>query len=266
MSGWSLYESRLLGMGGSAREKSVNRSRGMLMRKAMASPACHLVQINGVDQMVTITHKQDLSIKRICALPGESLPHGGLVSFSGQMWMITELDADNEVYERGLMQQCNYMLKWLNHKGDLIEKWCIVEDGTKYLVGEKIKEFMSVGDARIAVTIAKDQDTIGIERGMRFLIDDDSVSGNNVLAYRVTKPNRLFNVYNGNGIFRYILTECNLEDGDNIEMRVANYYDWAPPKALDSDHQDVNRPLKDIVAQAYEQDAMPDNPYKEVWL
>lgn len=266
MSGWSIYESRMRSVGETRRERRLNTAREILRRKAMDSPACHLVTVNGYEQYVTITHKQDLSIKRICALPGETLPHGGLVTFADHTWLITELDADNELYERGLMQQCNYQLRWISKDGELREKWCIVEDGTKYLIGERAKEFMSIGEARIAVTIAKDEETVELERGMRFLIDDGDTSGSNVLAYRITKPNRLFNVYNGEGIFRYILTECNLTEHDNIELRVADYYNWKPQHEIKTVRPDEGKSIESIVEDALEQDAFPQFPDKEVWL
>lgn len=266
MSGWSLYKARMQSMGEDRRELRLNRSRDYLMRKAMDSPACHLVMINGCEQYVTITHKQDLSVKRICALPGETLPHGGLVEFANNIWMITELDADNELYERGLMQQCNHQLRWISKNGEIREKWCIVEDGTKYLIGERVKEFMSIGEARIAVTIAKDEETIELERGMRFLIDDGDTTGNNVLAYRITKPNRLFNVYNGQGVFRYILTECNLTENDNTELRIADYYNWKPVHENRVEHPDAGKTIEAIVENALENDAFPIPPDKEVWL
>lgn len=266
MSGWSLYEARMRTAGMTKREHQLNRSRDILWDKAVHSPACHRVTINGIEQYVTITHKQDLSTKRICALPGETLPHGGLVSFADNIWMITELDADNELYERGLMQQCNHQLRWLSKNGEIREKWCIVEDGTKYLIGERAKEFMAVGEARIAVTIAKDEETVELERGMRFLIDDEDTTGSNVLAYRITKPNRLFNVYNGKGIFRYILTECNLTEHDNVKLRIADYYNWKPEHDIHVPNKDEGKNIEAIVEDALERDAFPQFPNKEVWL
>jgi hypothetical protein len=95
---------------------------------------------------------------------------------------------------------------------------------------------MTTGDARISITIPKDSDTVKLNRGRRFLIDDPHT--NNVLAYQITKPNRLFNVFNNNGVFRFILSEVNVTDNDNLELRVADY--TAPTMNTDTDsHPDV---------------------------
>lgn len=135
---------------------------------------------------------------------------------------------------------------------------------TTDLIGEHSEQIMSIGDARIAVTIGKDEDTIELCRGLRFLIDDTDSEA--VLAYEITKPNKLFNVFNGEGVFRFILHEVNLESGDNKELRIANYADWHPPIHSDSNHVDCDIELAEIVQAAIEESEIPPDDDKEVWL
>lgn len=232
----------------------------------MDSPACHRVVINGEEQFITINHKTDIAQKRICALPGEHLKHGGIVEYANTHWLITEVDADNEVYERGIMQRCNHLLRWINKEGRLIEKWCIVEDGTKYLVGEFSERIMTIGDARIAVIIGKDAETVDLARGIRFIIDDRDADPKNVLAYRITKPNKFWNTFDGDGVYKFILNEVIVEDADNLTEHIANYNDWMPPRKLDSDHVDSECSVAEIVATAEEKAATPPSDDKEVWL
>ena len=72
------------------------------------------------------------------------------------------------------------------------------------------------GDSRISLTLAKDEYSIQLNRNNRFLIDD--YDSKNVLAYRLTKPFKLGGSYNGEGVLNFVLTECNTEDSDNIEL------------------------------------------------
>lgn len=268
MAGWDNYTQRLEAIGSTKRQMWVNRTRESIARRAMASPSTHLVKINGVEQYVSITHRANISEKRICALPGEHLKHGGLVEFNTGVWLITELDADNEVYERGLMRRCNHQLRWIGRDGQVRSKWCIVEDGTKYLIGEATSRFeniMVIGDARIAVTVGKDEDTLELDRGIRFLIDDTDVS--KPLAYQITKENRFFNLYEGDGVFRYILNEVVLTANDNIKERIADYTKWMPVRQLDGDHRDSECTVAEIVQDAI--DRVENNPPqddKEDWL
>lgn len=261
---WNTYETRIEQSGVTRREEALKRIQSRFRHKIFDSLSCHDVLVEGKEQTVAILNKSDLSKKKICALPGERLVHGGYVDYENSKWIITEIDASNEVYESGLMTRCNHLLRWLNSDGKVIEKWSIVEDGTKYLIGEQSQSIMTIGDARIAVTLPKDEDTIALGRGKRFLIDD--VNAQEVLAYEITKSNRLFNVYNDRGVFRYIMGETQLTDNDNVELRIADFYNWSPHIPLDNEHRDKDISLTDIVADAKEKAEQPDDDGKRVWI
>lgn len=96
------------------------------------------------------------------------------------------------------------------------------------------------------------------------MIDDPD--SDSVIAYQITKPNRLFNVYNGEGVFKFILTEVNLTDADNVALRIADYENWTPPKKLDGDHADSNYTVGQIVSQARQDAAATPSDKKEAWL
>ena len=218
--------------------------------KMRNSLSYHHVLIDGIEQDVVITNiTGDIASKNIYGFPCETLKHGGIVDFADSKWLITQLDAIDELRPRGIMRRCNYLLKWIDTDGNLIEKWCVVEDGTKYLIGEKTEDIMAIGDARIAITIGKDADTVKLKRGRRFLVDDMD-SKESVLAYQITKPNKLFNIYNGDGVFRFILNEVELTDDDNIELRIADYYNWKPYVKLDNEHVDTDITVEEVVENA----------------
>ena len=164
---------------------------------------------------------------------GAALPHGGPVERMDPRALIIERDANNEVYTTAKMRQCNSLRRWIADDGSIVERWCIVEDGTKYLTGEYSDNdfIITRGDSRIALIIAKDRYTIRLNRDDRFLIDD--YASPNVLAYRLTKPFKLGGSYDNRGILSFVLQECNTEDTDNFELHIANYYDHFPRKESD---------------------------------
>lgn len=131
MSAWDSYINLRETLGATKREMWVRHTRSNIARKMLESPSCRDVQINDIDQTVCIVHTAELDQKKIYSLPGEHLEHGGLVTFAENKWLITELDADNLIYDRGIMQRCNHILRWISKSGELKEKWCYVVDGTK---------------------------------------------------------------------------------------------------------------------------------------
>lgn len=272
MSVWGTYEARInapIDPNGSAeRDAALDHIQNRMRRKIAASLSYQPVKIDGIDRKVAIVSKaEDFATKKIFALPGESLPHGSIVDWESQKWLITQINAHDEFCSEGVMQQCNYYLKWLDDKGNVIGRWVVVADGTKYLIGEKTEDIMAIGDARIAVTIGKDKDTNKLKRGDRFLIDD--MDSDDVLAYEITKPNKLFNVYNGHGVFRFIMNEVNLTDDDNVELRIADYYNWEPKEPLaKSDRKHEGKTVEEIVEEATRKHESEPEVVEEsgVWL
>jgi len=190
--------------------------------------------INGEPRSLSVINSDNLDVKTLCTIPGEDLPHGGLVHWMDNFWLITEKDANNEIYTKAIMRQCNHLLRWIADDGTIVERWCIVEDGTKYLTGEYGDNdyILTRGDSRVSLILAKDEYSVRLNRKNRFLIDEyDSPS---ILAYRLTKPFKLGGSYNGNGILSFVLTECNTEDSDNLELHIANYYDYFPRNAREN--------------------------------
>lgn len=242
---WENYDTQMEILGKTRRERTLKNAKRSIDYKLPQSLSYKSVLIDSVEQQVAILSRTTLSEKKICALPDEHLIHGGLVDFAGHKWIITEIDADDELYEHGLMKQCNHLLKWIDRSGKIIEKWCIVEDGTTYLIGEKEGSLMTVGDSRVAVTLPKDEDTITLGRGKRFLIDD--INSQEVLAYQITKSNRMYNNYNNKGVFRFILRETNMTDNDNKELRIADYYNYHSKKTIGKEHEDKEMSYEEVL-------------------
>lgn len=228
MSLWDTYNSRLNARGGDRRTATLQREQRYLAAKMPNSLSYHPLTIDGVPRNMSVINSDNLDIKTLCTMPGERLPHGGVVEWMNQHWLITELDANCEVYMRGTMRQCHYQLRWVADDDSIQERWCIVEDGTKYLTGEygDNEYIITRGDSRISLTIPKDKYTLRFNRDNRFLIDD--YASPNVLAYRLTKPFKLGGSYGEHGVLNLVLQECNTEDSDNLELHIANYYDHFP--------------------------------------
>lgn len=268
MSVWGAYEARFSGCEDNPkRDSELNHIQARMRRKITASLSYKHVKIGGADTQIAVVDDNDFDTKKIFSMPGDDLPHGELVEWSGSMWLITERNAHKEFCAEGKMRQCNYVLKWIDEDGNIISRWCVVEDGTKYLIGERSEDIITVGDARMAVTIGKDADTSKLSRGKRFLIDDMD-AGQNVLAYQISKPNKLFNVYDGRGCFRFILTEVNLTDDDNTDLRIADYYSWKPHTERSKPDTKVDTTFEKIVEGAIEkkENTPSDIEERKVWI
>jgi hypothetical protein len=236
---WSVYSSRIEAQGGNKRNAVLQRERRFLAANMPNSLSYHQLIINGEERGIAVINSDNLNTKTICTMPGEDFPHGGLVEWMDNYWLITQRDSNNELYTKGVMQECNYLLRWVADDESIVERWCIIEDGTKYLTGEYGDNdyIVTRGDSRVSLILPRDDYTVRLNRNDRFLIDD--YDSPNVLAYRLTKPFKLGTSYNGGGILSYVLTECNTEDTDNFELHIANYYQHFPREKPSEKPDDV---------------------------
>ncbi len=228
---WRKYTSRLEAAGSSQRDAMLHREKAYVTRKLRNSLSYHSAVIDGDSRQVAIMNTDNLDTKTIIALPGEDIRHGSVVEWMGEHWLVIERDYNTDVYTKAKMRQCNYLLKWVD-VGDsgpeIIERWCIIEDGTKYLTGEYgDKDFVLMrGDSRVSMLLPLDDKTLKLNRQSRFLIDD--YFDDRVMAYRLTKPFKLGGSYGENGVLSFVLVECNTERDDNTELHIADYYKYFP--------------------------------------
>lgn len=252
---WDIYENRVCAQGKTKREAALFRTSRRLREKLPNSLSYHNVIIDNEERCVVIDDSDNLNEKIMLSLPGEDFTCGGLVEWADNHWLITEKDANTELRARVKLLQCNFLLKWIDANHILHEQWCVIEDGTKYLTGEYEDRdfFVTRGDSRIAMTIARNNDTVNFARNCRFLIDDPESSEMN--AYLLTKPLKVGKTYNGHGVYSFVLQEVVSTDNDNFELGIANYYLHFPKdETLETDNVDGKN------------DGSESDTGKKVWL
>lgn len=131
MSLWDGYSSVMESRGNTKRKTFFNREQRFISNRIVDSLSYHTVLIEGEEQQLAVINSDNLNQKTLCSLPGDDILLGGLVEWSGEHWLVTERDANNEVYTRAKMEQCNHILRWVDSDNVIHEQWCIVEDGTK---------------------------------------------------------------------------------------------------------------------------------------
>jgi hypothetical protein len=234
MSLWDIYQSRLDSIGATKRDAKLRRESRYLSAKVPDNLSYATVNIDGLAQEVAIISTDNLNEKFVYSLPGEDITPGGLIEWMDNHWLVVEKDVATELYARAKMVQCNYLIKWVDTDHIIHEQWCVIEDGTKYLTGqyEDREFFVTRGDSRLGMIIARNEHTAKMRRGCRFLIDD--ADSELMLAYELSKPFKLSGVYNNQGIFKFVLQEVNTTDDDNQELCIADYYKHFPKDAESS--------------------------------
>ena len=131
MSVWDSYEALTGSRGTTKHDIIMQREKRYLATKVPDNLSYFSVTIDDVPQNVAIINSDNLDQKTIISMPGEDVRHGGLVYWMNCYWIVYEKDANTNVYAKGKLLQCNYLLKWIDKDGVIREQWCNVEDGTK---------------------------------------------------------------------------------------------------------------------------------------
>ena len=237
---WNDYRARMGSKGITKREEFYNRQVHRLTHHASENLSYQEVTIDECKQNVTILDTDALNQKTIISLPNENLDLGEIVRWKNLYWLITERDANTTLYTKCKMTQCNYLLKWVTDDKLIHVQWCVIEDGTTYQTGERESSDFVVtrGDTRIAMYITRNEQTINLGRDNRFLIGDPDAKFK--LAYTLSKPLKVGNVYNGHGVYQFVLQEVSTNEYDNHELAIADYYRYFPEKDDELQDQDID--------------------------
>ena len=144
--------------------------------------------------------------------------------------------------------QCNHLLKWIDDDGVIRQEWVVIDDGTKYMVGEnENRDYIATkGEFRASVIMARNENTAKLKRTNRFIIDDDLTD--NIHAFQLTKPLRTGMVYNNEGIFKFIIQETYTTDYDNLDLRIADYYKYfSKDDDTDDSYDDTDEAINEEV-------------------
>jgi hypothetical protein len=193
-------------------------------------------------QNVTTDNVNNSGIRQILCKIG-TLKAGQYVEYKGRYWLIVSLPDDNKMYEKAIMMCCNHYLHWINDNGEIIGRHCIVEDGTKYSVGEKSNNVTNIilGDTRINLRIPRDDETLQFKNGKRFLISNTS---NNPTAYKLTIFDDVTDYFGSNGIINLICVETRFNpQTDNVDLMIADYYNPESDISLELLNYDINSPV-----------------------
>jgi len=133
---WTNYDSKMNLHGYSKRDRIINQTKRKLREKALNSPSCKEVKLDGRNCNLVVDSGNHQYQKIIKSLPDEKFETGTYVDWANTRWLITKADYDDEVYVDGFMEQCNWNLSWQLPSGEIVRYWGVDLNATQYNSGE----------------------------------------------------------------------------------------------------------------------------------
>lgn len=154
---------------------------------------------------------------------------GMYIFFENRYWLITGYPGTNGIYEKAVMQLCQYKLRWQNSSGEIIERWVNGTSASKYDVGENGNNTIRLSSNTFTLLLPDDDDSLALD-GKRVFIDKNKTLPEKV--YKVTRSDDILYDYGEEhgGVLSFIAdkTEFNPK-ADNQELRICDYCSPIPP-------------------------------------
>ncbi len=217
------YEARINLHGTTQRERAKNRLITHLNDKTHHSLSCKDVLLNGVKTQLIINSGTQPYYKEFQSLPSQQINIGDYVEWANSYWIVTTCDSDDELYRDGKLEQCNYLLKWQNELGEIIERWAVISSASKYNDGTTSNNVITLGSDQLSVIIPLDEEAIKLKKSMgkKFFIDSNK---EDPTTYELTGTGNVPDTYNSHGITSWIVKECAYTaTEDDLKYGVCNY-------------------------------------------
>lgn len=223
------YTARMTQHGTTQRERIVNRLKTNLNNKLQDNPSYKSVKLNGEETHLIINTGTQPYYKEFQSLPDQEINIGDYVEFANSYWLVMTCDYDDEVYRDGKLYQCNYLLKWQNEKGEIVERWAVILSASKYNDGTEGNNYITLGSDQLSIAIPLDEESLKLKKSMskKFFIDNNK---DNPTAYELTGTGNVPDTYNGHGVTSWIVKECAYSPTeDDLKYGVCNYVDYSSP-------------------------------------
>lgn len=137
------------------------------------------IEINGVmERCLVQTSSNPLrelnDYRKIHCPMTADVKRGYYVKYENETWIIdTNVVNVDGAYWTTRMSRCQYVLRWQNSSGEIIERWAYASDQTKYSNGETGNATIMIADNQYGLLLPIDSETKLLKRGMRFAFDFD---------------------------------------------------------------------------------------------
>lgn len=151
-----------------------------------------------------------------------------------EFYICTESFDMDTIHYQGKLTLCNWILKWQNNSGKILEYPCYDINATQYNSGETAKGKYTIGTAQHMLKLPCDENTLVLDSPRRFFLDKNKL---NPTAYIVTQnDNTSYNI--GKGIVVLTVAQYARDDKkDNLELGICDYID------VNNQDTSINKPI-----------------------
>lgn len=135
----------------------------------------------------------------------------------------TEAFNIDNIHYKGKFTLCNWMLKWQNKDGKILEYPCYDMNSTQYNSGEQSNTHFTIGSSQHMLTLPSDENTVALSTPQRFYLDKNI---DNPTSFIVTQNDTTSHNYGKKGLVKVTVYEYpNNSDSDRPDLGICDYID-----------------------------------------
>lgn len=191
--------------------------------------------VNDKQQILIVSqNKSVVTEKKFWTYPGEYVYLGDVVDCFNCKWLITQIDPNDEICVKGIMEQCNREICWQNpHTKEIVSRWVTM---TKpYYSNLEESNQITTSKRMYKVQIPYDSETALFDNGKRFMLE---VIDGEPKTYRITSVDISTKRYQMHNTLQGFITLQIEQDQyneltDNVDLMVCDYIDPAADSEAD---------------------------------
>lgn len=169
-------------------------------------------------------------------------------SKSDEYLICTESFNIDDIHWKGKLTLCNWILKWQNKDGDILEYPCFDMNSTQYNSGEQSNKQFTIGSSQHLLTLPYDENTIILKHPQRFFLDKDT---EHPTSFMVTQNDTTSYNYGMKGLVKVTVMESpHNPDTDRIDLGICDYEDGDAEISDDASSVFVSNALVNDVGEA----------------
>lgn len=140
-----------------------------------------------------------------------------------EYYICTESFNINDIHWQGRFTLCNWILRWQNKDGKVLEYPCYDVNSTQYNSGEQSNRQFTIGSSQHMITLPCDENTIMLSSPQRFILDKNKQKPT---VFVVTQNDNTSYGYGKKGLVRITLYENVFNpETDNVDIGICDYVD-----------------------------------------
>lgn len=137
----------------------------------------------------------------------------------------TEAFNVDDIHFKGRFTLCNWILKWQNKDGTILEYPCYDMNSTQYNSGEQSNRNFTIESAQHMITLPCDENTMELSSPQRFYLDKATI---NPTSYIVTQNDTTSYNYGNKGLVRVtVYAHPNNSVTDRPDLGICDYIDMS---------------------------------------